>query len=104
MTQEELHSGVASLRDTTKRALRAHETIVDASYTSTASLKGILQRLAQEKVSLTAAVANAEQNSNETVSKVECHCLCLCLCAMVSNMSSAAFINFSDSLLLYFAG
>ena len=49
--QAELDRSVGALRDTTRRAIKAQEASVDASYSAASSLKFILQRLAQEKVS-----------------------------------------------------
>jgi predicted glycoside hydrolase/deacetylase ChbG (UPF0249 family) len=71
VVQAEVSAGVDHLKDATRKLINVQDSHVERIHTHTVqSLKGIVQRLAQEKVFLTAAVNNAEQNVQETNTKV----------------------------------
>ena len=61
---------MASIRDVSRRALQAGDIAVESNISNSKQLRTILQRLAQEKIALTAAVTTAELNAQESSNKL----------------------------------
>ena len=61
---------MSQLRDVTKRFVGVSDNAVSNTEHATGVLKGVVQKLTMERVSLAAAVTNAEQSSAEAASKV----------------------------------
>ena len=56
--------------------MKSQDGLVESNSAASASLKQIVQRLMQEKVSLTAAITVAEQSAAESVKKVKLTYVC----------------------------
>lgn len=68
--QTHVYTAVSGLKDASRRAVAAHDSTVESTLASSSVLKTITQLLAQEKIALTAAVTNAEQNASEAIARV----------------------------------
>ena len=75
--QHDANMAVGQLREATRKFVAVNDAAIGNTHGSTTALKNIAQRLAQEKIFLSAAVANAEQNAAESASKVPILCLFL---------------------------
>ena len=71
ITQSELVSGVEAVKGAAKKALAAHEQSLEHNSTTSSALQGIKQRLAMDRISLEAAVNNANINMQESVRKLD---------------------------------
>jgi hypothetical protein len=69
-TQAELSSGIEGVRNAGKRALQAQEQMVEQTAGVNSQLGAIKQRLAMDRISLEAAVNNAQDNMKDTVGRL----------------------------------
>ncbi len=69
--EQDLYSSIDAMKAANKKTMQVHETALDTSTKTLSSLQGLKQRLATERISLEAFVANANISNQEMSSKLE---------------------------------
>lgn len=69
--EQDLYSSIDTMKAANKKTMQIHETALDTSTKTLSSLQGLKQRLATERISLEAFVANANISNQEMSSKLE---------------------------------